>query len=45
MIHLLNSVPEMPYASEIVGMEPIILSGDLARIERRQRSKSKGKLS
>ena len=32
-IFILNSIPEMLYKSEIIGMEPIILDGDLNKIK------------
>ena len=31
-IFLLHPIPKMPYESEIIGMEPIILDGDLNKI-------------
>jgi hypothetical protein len=32
-IYLLNEVPELPYKEEILGVKPIILNGDLTKIE------------
>ncbi|KPJ73098.1 hypothetical protein AMJ48_02550 [Parcubacteria bacterium DG_74_1] len=32
-IYLLNQVPELPYKEEILGVKPIILSGDLTQIK------------
>jgi len=31
-IYLLNQVPDLPYKEEILGVEPIILNGDLTKI-------------
>jgi len=31
-IFLLHPIPKMPYESEIIGMEPVILDGDLTKI-------------
>ena len=32
-IYLLNQIPELPYKEEILGVKPIILSGDLTQIK------------
>ena len=32
-IYLLNPIPEVEYKEEILGMQPIILNGDLSRIK------------
>ncbi len=32
-IFILNSIPEMFYKAEIIGMEPIILDGDLTKVQ------------
>ncbi len=32
-IYLLNPIPEISYKEEIIGMTPVILNGDLARIQ------------
>lgn len=32
-IYLLNPIPEMPYREEIIGMRPVILSGDLTQVK------------
>lgn len=32
-IYLLNPIPEMSYREEIIGMRPIVLSGDLAQVK------------
>jgi len=32
-IYLLNQVPELPYKEEILGVKPVILNGDLAKIQ------------
>ena len=31
-IYVLNSIPEMSYTEEILGMQPIVVNGDLAKI-------------
>jgi len=32
-IYLLNEVPELPYKEEILGVKPILLNGDLTKIQ------------
>jgi len=32
-IYFLNGIPELPYKEELLGMKPIILNGDLAKIQ------------
>ena len=32
-IYLLNQIPELPYKEEILGVKPIILNGDLTKIQ------------
>ena len=32
-IYLLNQIPELPYKEEILGVKPVILNGDLTKIQ------------
>ena len=35
-IYILNDIPEIPYKSEIIAMQPVVLRGDLKKIKNQQ---------